>query len=100
MKTLADFKRAMIIGSRWKGFNHMYNKPIETREVSHVRTSDFAFNHPREDGTFVSSWASFPTARNIEFLADGTANIYAESNYNIGSERIHERKLILSYKQV
>jgi hypothetical protein len=100
MKTLADFKRAMKVGTRWSGYNHLYKSNMGVREVSKVKSTSFAFRMQKDDGSFVDSWCDFPKAPNIEFMDDGTVNIYAETNYYFGSEHNTERKLLLSYKQV
>lgn len=87
MKTLADFKRAMKVGSYWTGFNHLYKSSLGLREVSKVQSNAFAFLIP-ESGQ--NSWCDFPKAKDIEFGEDGSVNIY-------GKWRDEERVLKMTY---
>lgn len=88
MTTLADFKRAMKLGSVWKGFNHMLEREFSTRIVSIVQTNRFAFETQNPRGERVNSWCDFPKAKDLKF--DGRiAQIYGQWN--------GEYRLILSY---
>ena len=91
MKTLADFKRAVKIGTKWEGFNHFYNSSFGIREVSKVQSNRFAFKTVTVNGEVCDSWSDFPKSKDIRFKEDGTVEIYGEW--------ANEYRLILSYKQ-
>lgn len=88
MKTLADFKRAMSVGTKWEGFNHYYNSSLGVRECSKSQTDSFAFRTEKGE----NSWSDYPKAKDIKFLEDGTVEIYKTWH--------NEYRLMLSYKQV
>lgn len=92
MKTLADFKRALTLGSKWSCYNHLYNSDMGVREVSMVRSNSFGFRVIRESGEEVTSLCDFPKASDIEITSNGTVNIY-------GIWR-DSRRIKLSYRQV
>lgn len=94
MKTLADFKRAIQIGTKWEGFNHLYKRTMGIREVSKVQSTRFAFRTVRETGEEVHSWTDFPKASDLVIREDGTVDIYFVCSYT------KERKPMLSYKKV
>ncbi len=91
MKTLADFKRALKIGSMWEGFNHYYKTSLGIREVSKVQSNSFAFKTIKE-GVESNSWANFPKAKDIQFKDDGTVDIY--------TQWCGKYILMLSYKKI
>ena len=73
MKTLADFKRALTLGSKWIAYHNEIN-PLGLREVSRVQSNAVAFKNPE---TYDDSWLHFPKASLIK--CDGnTATIYRE----------------------
>lgn len=78
MKTLADFKRALRVGSKWEGFNHYYQSSLGVREVSKVQSNSFAFKIVDDKGEERNSWCDFPKAKDIKFKEDGTVEIYKE----------------------
>lgn len=88
MKTLADFKRALKVGTKWEGFNHYYQSSFGVRELSKVQSNSFAFK--TVEGK--DSWIDFPKSKDIKFKDDGTVEIYKEwcDGY----------RLMISYKQV
>lgn len=62
MKTLADFKRALTIGSRWQ-LVHAYGKN-SMRTVAKVRSKDIGFKLDEKD---VISWLDFPKSSELKF---------------------------------
>jgi hypothetical protein len=91
VKTLADFKRALTVGSKWEGFNHYYQSSFGVREVSKVQSNSFAFKTINSKGEETNSWSDFPKAKDIKFKEDGTVEIYTQwcDGY----------RLMLSYKE-
>ncbi len=70
MKSLADLKRAMQLGTKWDCFHNYYHKNMGVREISIVQKNGVAFKTTREDGTTCNSWFYFPKARELEFVGD------------------------------
>jgi len=68
MKTLADLKRAMKLGSRWKT-THAYGffSKNKIREIVEVKTSKVGFFTERDDGKTVVSWFEFPKSTELTF---------------------------------
>ena len=87
MTTLAGFKRALTLGSKWKAIHMQSGTELGTREVAKVKTNCIGFMTDR--GTI--SYFDFPKASEYEFK-EGKAHIYC--NWN------GERKLILTYEAV
>lgn len=94
MRTLADFKRAIEVGTKWEGFNYLYNRSMGVREVSKVKSGKFSFRTIRESGEIVDSWMDFPKASEIEFKEGDMVTIYYIDSYT------KERKPMMSYKKV
>jgi hypothetical protein len=88
MKTLADLKRAMAIGTEWHCFNHIYNGDMGTRSIVRKKTNSVAFKTVRRDGKEVESWVHFPKASDMNFPDESTAEIYEDG------------KLILTYRKI
>jgi len=100
MRNLADFKRALTLGSRWDTIMHTgkfigrdeNNKPhyiptiLEDRPVSIVQSNSVAFKTTRTDGTEVDSWLQWPKAKDCVFN-DNEINVYQDG------------VLILTYKK-
>jgi hypothetical protein len=85
MKTLADFKRALLPGSRWLS-KHVKQAEFQEREVLSCSKEFVRFT----DG----SRLDFPAATEFEITADGEAQVYwPEGKYD-------PRKLVLTYKKV
>lgn len=67
METIAEFKRAMVKGSRWVFESHWHPTPV-VRTCTNSRSKDFSLTHPTKDG---SSWCDFPKKNEVTFLSDG-----------------------------
>ncbi len=91
MKTLADFKKAVTIGSQWVVTRHqgkftgerdaqgraIYSAVVmPPREVSIVQTNSFALKTTNTDGKVVDSWLQFPKAKDVKFLSEDSIEIY------------------------
>jgi len=84
MKTLADFKRALTVGSKWELRNHLWDgTPLAIRTVERLQAKEVAFRV--KDGL---TWLTFPKAKQVK-IRDGVVEIYS----TIGT-------LLLSYKAV
>lgn len=66
MKTLADLKRMMVVGSKWHGHHHLQNRDMGVKEVSKIQSKAVAFHTQMGD-----SWLEFPKAKSIAFHTDG-----------------------------
>lgn len=73
MKTLADFKRALTIGSRWVTFHNRYNNSMGEREVVALKSNAVGFKNPQTGNI---SWLDFPKASNFRVNELGSAEIY------------------------
>ena len=67
MKTIADFKRAVTLGSKWHVYNHIYGADMGIRTVGKVQSNRFAFNTDR--GTLC--YCDFPTRDCVRFTDSG-----------------------------
>ena len=101
MKTLTDFKRALVLGSIWNCIDCRNGRSMGDRTVSVVQKNAVAFL--TVNGT--NSWLRFPKASDYEFN-NGYAEIYQPANtfYSSPSELVLKyntpRLLILKYKEV
>lgn len=86
MKTLADFKRAMVIGSKWSCFNHLYHSDMGVRTCAHVDTVKFGFKSDKG-----ISFCDWPRAADLK-IEDGAVNIYGKWG--------DEVRLKLTYREV
>lgn len=83
MKTIADFKRKMIVGSIWQvtheyiGDNPSLPKDLGTRECGHVQSNSFAFKTMR-DGKEVLSWGDWPKKTEFKPIDDNNAIVEKE----------------------
>jgi hypothetical protein len=93
MKTLADFKRALTVGSKWHTFNHLYQADMGIREVSKTQSNCVYFKTTRPDGSICDSRIDFPSADNVEFADDDKVNIYTFNPHD-------GRRLILTYTRL
>ena len=91
MKTLADFKRALTLGSKWHAM-HASGQDIGIRTVAKVQTESVAF---KRDDREELSWVYFPKASLFSISESGEALIYWPPR-NEGEER----RLILTYRKV
>ena len=97
MKTLADFKRALVLGSKWSAYNEQCGE-LGIREVEKVQKESVAFKN--EQGKI--SWLQFPKASEFGVNSNGEAQIYWPATYTYeGVERVEiPRKLILTYTKI
>jgi hypothetical protein len=100
MKTLADFKRAMKIGTKWKASCHLgHTAYLGVRECKHVDSVKFGFLVTEGISAGHISFCDWPKASNFAVNDKGQVEIYCTSTYNVGSEQITERKLVLTYEK-
>jgi len=66
MKNLAEFKRALSLGSEWATFHMLANKDLGTRNVDSVQSNAVTFSMPGGE----SSWLYFPKASDCRFDPD------------------------------
>jgi hypothetical protein len=91
MKTLAEFKRALKVGSVWNCIHVLNENRSGDRIVVKVQANSVCFL--TQDGT--NSWLNFPRASEYEF-DNGYVKIYAPAC------ELNDipRRLLLTYKQV
>jgi len=83
MKNLAEFKRELTVGSKWKAYNHLFKTNMGTREVGKIQSNAVAFK--TDDGL---SWHYFDKASLYKFNSN-TVNIFWEN-----------KEIILTYVKV
>ena len=102
MKSIADFKRAMKLGTVWHTYHNLYHSDMGIRECSKINTVGFGFKTVRQDGSIGTSHCEWPTKDLVEFV-DGAVLIYYPP-YKKFDEHYNEiempRRLVLTYKQV
>lgn len=77
MKTLADFKRALTLGSKWETYYHRSFAHMGVGEVVKVKSNGVAF---LREGKKEPSWLYFPKASCFKVNASGNAQIYTQEN--------------------
>lgn len=92
MKTLADFKRALTVGSLWRITWPGGDSTV--RPVHKVQSNGVYFALP--DGR--NSFLDFPKAADFEINGKGQVEIYRPGSLDPNFQ--YERKLILSYEKV
>ena len=90
MNTLADLKRAMVVGTAWHCYNHLFEKDMGTRRVSRVMSNKVAFETIRPDGSMVDSWFDFPKSKDIEFIGGHAATISYDGKLGLTYRLVHE----------
>ena len=89
MKTLADFKRRLKVGvnlhtiyhQKFSGNRDEKGQPLYTdedkgiREISIVKSTQFAIKTTKSDGTIVDSWCAYPTTKNLIIVDENTVTI-------------------------
>lgn len=95
MKTLADFKRAMVVGSTWYR-KHVSEDNYQKRTVS--KTCSNGVWLMSDEGKEVR--LDFPKSTEFEINESGEAEIYYEPTYTYqGVDRVEiPRRLVLTYK--
>lgn len=93
MRTLADFKRALTLGSKWKTHYHPLHEYWGKGEVVKVTGKAVAF---KREGLASHSWLDFPPATHIRFNDEGGVEIYA-IKYNNNEPTKELGELILTY---
>ncbi len=88
MKTLADFKRALTLGSEWEAYYGPNLQPLGKRSVGRVMSNGVGFNTER--GTL--SYFYYPKASLLRFLNEDTVEVYEFSEEGL--------YLILTYRRV
>ena len=98
MKTVADFKRAMVVGSKWTSV-HAAGKKVTGRTCVKVGATQFALTRMVQGATDGESWCDFPKAKDAEFSPDGkTVTIFFDSTDDMTcSESLRRREPILHY---
>ncbi len=66
MKTIADLKRKLTVGTKLHTYNHWFDKDMGIREIGHIQSNSFAFN-TQKDGKVVLSWCMYPKSNEIIF---------------------------------
>lgn len=96
MKTLADFKRALTVGSKWETKHVKYGTSMGIRPVSKITSNAVFFKTVDSEGKTSESRLDFPSARDIKFLEDGTVEIWRNGDPVVGDPPY----CMLTYKKV
>lgn len=91
MKTIADIKRAFVLGSKWQTIYHREfagraiengkevieykDKDMGIRAISIVQTTQVAFATIKADGTVKDSWIQFPKKQEVIFRDENSFTI-------------------------
>ena len=75
MKTLADFKRRIELGTSIET-SYPSGLEIPTRKVSIKQSNSFALSTTKINGDIVDSWMEYPKASMIEFPTPNEATIF------------------------
>lgn len=92
MKTVADFKRKAVVGSKWHcvfhqkhdgrdpetGFMKIIDEDKGIREVSKQCTVHIAFKTTHKDGKVVDSFLQYPKAKDVKFIDEDTMQVYED----------------------
>lgn len=101
MKTQADFKRAMVVGSKWTSVHCRSGQKVTGRECLEVAGKGFALTRMAQGATADQgkSWCDWGKAANMEFSEDGnTVTIFFDStNDKTCSESLRRREAVLQY---
>jgi hypothetical protein len=89
MKTLADFKRSLTVGSKWTCYHNLHLTNYGIRIVKKKQTNSVCFHMPDLNK---DSWLDFPKASDIEINRDGEVLIFSQCG--------NQRKVILTYKKI
>lgn len=98
MKTLADFKRALTVGSKWHATSYdSRGNPMTLgcRSVAKIQSNSVAFSRP---DTHALSWLQFPKASEFAIDENGDVEIWWPA-HNEPSFKT-ERKLAVRYKRI
>ena len=72
IRNVAEFKRAMMVGSRWEFFDSRNAGRLPTptvRTCTHSQSNSFALNnHPNQTDKTKSSWLEYPKAKDFIFI--------------------------------
>ena len=91
MKSVADIKRAMVLGSKWKAFHHPFSKDMGIREIGKVMSNQVAFK--TETGSL--SYIDFPKKKDVVFNSPDSFTIFYTDDVNRGKP-----EAVLTYERV
>lgn len=85
MKTIADFKKRLQVGTKVHTIYHqasagrdeqgnllLKNEDKGVREISIVQSNSFALKTTRTDGKIVDSWSNYPKLKEVNFIDENT----------------------------
>lgn len=71
MKTVADFKRRLVVGAKLHAVRHTDNdRDLGIREVSIVQSRSFALSTTKTTGEVTDSWCEYPKTIDCTFTED------------------------------
>ena len=82
MKTIADFKRKMTIGSKWETIHRFKDKQpsnLGIRECTISQSNSFALATKLDNGTTRNAWCDYPKVKETTFI--GTDTILIDFGY-------------------
>lgn len=89
MKTIADIKRAIVVGAKFHTMFHRLptgkydenglaiytDKDLGIREVSVSQSNSFAFKSVKPDGSTSNSWCDWPKKDQVKFIDEKSFQI-------------------------
>lgn len=78
MKSIADFKRKMIKGSKWETIRRFKDKPettMDVRECVLVQSNSFGLNTVTKTGETRTSYCDWPKKSEATFIDENTIKI-------------------------
>lgn len=70
MKNLTEFKRALVVGSKWECFDMTNEKRNGIRTVKKLQTNSVQFEWVNQNGVNETPWLEFPKAAFCTFNED------------------------------
>lgn len=101
MKTLADFKRALVVGSRWHCFHELHSSNYGDREV--VFRDSVKVGFKATEGVLIGkiSYLYFPKANLVEFHGDEVRIFYpADAMYDLPIRHVLTYSLVNEWAEV
>ena len=81
IKNLSQFKKAMVVGSKWKFIDSRSGNTETIRECTISQTNSFALNnHPNMKDKTLNSWLEYPRAKDVIFIQERGENTKVRIN--------------------
>tara|TARA_R110002020_G_scaffold37165_3_gene112259 strand:- start:4172 stop:4444 length:273 start_codon:yes stop_codon:yes gene_type:complete len=88
MKSLADIKRAMVVGSEWEAYSYFGGKSMGVAPIHRVQKNAVTFMRNIGNGKQAESWFRFPKASEVDFIDEDTFTVAYDGLLNLRYRRI------------